>query len=76
MDGKKIKTFAERDPSNLPWKDLNVDVVIESTGLFTSREGASKHIAAGAKKVVISAPAKDKDIPTFVMGVNEEQYTS
>ena len=76
VDGKKIQTFAERDPSNLPWKDLNVDVVIESTGLFTSREGASRHIAAGAKKVVISAPAKDKDIPTIVMGVNEEKYKS
>ncbi len=74
INGKKVKTFAERDPEKLPWKELGVDFVIESTGHFTDRVGAEKHIKAGAKKVVISAPAKDKDIPTFVMGVNHEKY--
>lgn len=74
IDGKKIKCISERDPANLPWKSMGVDYVIESTGLFTGRDGASKHLTAGAKKVVISAPAKDKDIPTFVMGVNNEKY--
>ncbi|TGN09998.1 type I glyceraldehyde-3-phosphate dehydrogenase [Leptospira ilyithenensis] len=74
IDGKKVKTVSERDPEKLPWKELGVDFVIESTGLFTDRVGAEKHIKAGAKKVVISAPAKDKDIPTFVMGVNNEKY--
>lgn len=74
IDSKKVKTFSERDPEKLPWKELGVDFVIESTGLFTDRAGAEKHIKAGAKKVVISAPAKDKDIPTFVMGVNHEKY--
>jgi glyceraldehyde 3-phosphate dehydrogenase len=74
IGGKKVKTFAERDPEQLPWKALGVDYVIESTGHFTDRVGAEKHIKAGAKKVVISAPAKDKDIPTFVMGVNNEKY--
>jgi len=74
INGKRVKTFAERDPEQLPWKALGVDFVIESTGHFTDRVGAEKHIKAGAKKVVISAPAKDKDIPTFVMGVNHEKY--
>ncbi|EMJ98479.1 type I glyceraldehyde-3-phosphate dehydrogenase [Leptospira sp. WS58.C1] len=74
VDGKKVLCVSERDPEKLPWKDLKVDYVIESTGLFTDRIGAEKHIKAGAKKVVISAPAKDKDIPTFVMGVNNEKY--
>ncbi len=74
INGKKVKTFAERDPEKLPWKEMGVDYVIESTGHFTDRVGAEKHIKAGAKKVVISAPAKDKDIPTFVMGVNHEKY--
>ncbi|MDD3840126.1 MAG: type I glyceraldehyde-3-phosphate dehydrogenase [Clostridia bacterium] len=73
VDGKEIKIFAERDPENLPWKELGVDVVIEATGLFRDREKASKHIKAGAKKVVISAPAKNEDI-TIVMGVNEDKY--
>lgn len=73
VDGKKTQTFAERDPAKLPWKDLKIDFVIESTGLFTSIEDASKHLQAGAKRVVISAPAKG-DIPTFVMGVNEAKY--
>ncbi len=73
VDGKEIKVFAERDPENLPWKDLGVDVVLECTGIFTDREGAEKHIKAGAKKVLISAPAKNEDI-TIVLGVNEDKY--
>src|SRR5678816_4581983 len=67
---KKILFVSEKDPSKLPWKDLNIDVVIESTGLFTKREDAEKHIYAGAKTVVISAPTKSKDTPTVVHGVN------
>ncbi len=73
VDGKEFRVTAERDPANLPWKELGVDVVIESTGLFTDREKAEKHLAAGAKKVVISAPAKGEDI-TIVMGVNDDKY--
>jgi glyceraldehyde 3-phosphate dehydrogenase len=74
VDGKEIKVLAERDPAALPWGDLGVDVVIESTGLFTDRESASKHLAGGAKKVVISAPATDPDA-TVVLGVNfDEAY--
>ncbi|MFQ5676876.1 MAG: type I glyceraldehyde-3-phosphate dehydrogenase [bacterium] len=73
MDGKDIKVLAVRNPAELPWKDLGVDVVIESTGLFTARENASKHLEAGAKKVVISAPAKGPDL-TVVMGVNHNSY--
>lgn len=73
VNGKEIKIFAERDPANLPWKDLGVEIVIESTGIFRSRETAGKHIEAGAKKVIISAPAKNEDI-TIVMGVNEDKY--
>lgn len=69
---KKIQVFSEKDPVNLPWKKLNVDIVIESTGLFTDREGASKHLEAGAKKVLISAPAKNPDI-TIVPGVNQDK---
>lgn len=69
----KIKAFAEKDPSNLPWGDLGVDIVIESTGFFRTAEGAQKHLNSGAKKVLISAPAKNEDI-TIVMGVNEELY--
>ena len=75
VDGRLIKVFAERDPTKLPWKALGVDVVVESTGLFTDRAGAEKHILAGAKKVLISAPAKDPDI-TLVKGVNEHKYNS
>jgi len=71
IDGKEIKVFAEKDPVNLPWKDLGVDVVVESTGKFTERDGAMKHIQAGAKKVIITAPAKGEDI-TVVFGCNEE----
>ncbi|MDO4481402.1 MAG: type I glyceraldehyde-3-phosphate dehydrogenase [Bacillota bacterium] len=73
VNGKEIKIIAERDPAQLPWKEMGVEVVLESTGLFTKKEGAEKHIAAGAKKVIISAPATDEDI-TIVMGVNEDKY--
>lgn len=73
VNGKKTIVLSEKDPEKLPWRDLNVDFVIESTGLFTSPETAGKHIAAGAGHVIISAPAKGS-VPTFVMGVNEHQY--
>ncbi|MEO2083549.1 MAG: type I glyceraldehyde-3-phosphate dehydrogenase [Desulfurobacteriaceae bacterium] len=73
VDGKRVKIFSHPDPGELPWKDLEVDVVLEATGRFRDREGASKHLSAGAKKVVISAPAKNPDI-TIVMGVNEKDY--
>jgi len=73
VNGKEVKIFAERDPANLPWKELGVEIVIESTGIFRSKETAGKHIEAGAKKVIISAPAKNEDI-TIVMGVNEDKY--
>ncbi|MCT4618492.1 MAG: type I glyceraldehyde-3-phosphate dehydrogenase [Marinisporobacter sp.] len=73
VDGKEIKIFAERDPENLPWKELGVDIVVESTGFFRDKESAGKHIKAGAKKVIISAPAKNEDV-TIVLGVNEEKY--
>src|SRR5277367_386737 len=70
---KSIKILAERDPANLPWGDLGVDIVIESTGRFTTGPAAKAHIAGGAKKVIISAPAKDEDV-TIVMGVNDDKY--
>jgi len=73
VDGDELKVLAERDPGALPWGDLGVDVVIESTGFFTDRESAAKHIAGGAKKVIISAPAKGEDI-TVVLGVNFDKY--
>jgi glyceraldehyde 3-phosphate dehydrogenase len=73
VDGKKIKVYAEKDPSQLPWGELDIDVVIESTGVFRDEEGLMKHIEAGAKKVILSAPAKG-DVKTLVMGVNEESY--
>ena len=73
VDGKEIKVLAERDPAKLPWNDLGVDVVLESTGFFTGRDDAAKHLEAGAKKVVISAPGKGEDI-TVVLGVNDDQY--
>lgn len=73
LDGKSIPVFAERDPANLPWAKVGADVVIESTGFFTNADDAKKHIAAGAKKVIISAPAKGEDI-TIVMGVNDKDY--
>lgn len=74
--GDKVKVLAEKDPAALPWKELDVDVVIESTGLFTKHEDLQKHIAAGAKRVVISAPAKGDDVPTFVIGANEDKITA
>jgi glyceraldehyde 3-phosphate dehydrogenase len=73
VNGKDLKVIAQRDPAMLPWKDLGVYLAVESTGLFTDREGASKHLAAGAKKVLISAPAKDPDF-TVVLGVNSDKY--
>jgi glyceraldehyde 3-phosphate dehydrogenase len=73
VDGDEFKVLSVRDPAQLPWKDLGVDVVFESTGLFTKREDAAKHVTAGAKKVVITAPAKGPDI-TVVLGVNEDKY--
>ncbi len=73
VDGRTIKVLSERDPAALPWSDLGVDVVVESTGLFTQRDAAAKHLDAGAKKVIISAPAKGEDV-TIVMGANEDSY--
>lgn len=72
VDGKRIRILAEKEPANLPWKDLGVDVVIESTGFFTNPEDAKKHIEAGAKRVIISAPAKGEGAKTIVIGVNDE----
>ena len=73
VNGKEIKVLAERNPADLPWGELGVDIVVESTGIFTQRDKAAAHLEAGAKKVIISAPAKDEDI-TIVMGVNHEKY--
>ncbi|MFD5347073.1 type I glyceraldehyde-3-phosphate dehydrogenase, partial [Streptomyces anulatus] len=73
VDGHTIKVLSERNPADIPWGELGVDIVIESTGIFTKKADAEKHIAGGAKKVLISAPAKDEDI-TIVMGVNQDQY--
>ncbi|MBO4254351.1 type I glyceraldehyde-3-phosphate dehydrogenase [Streptomyces sp. NPDC002144] len=73
VDGKTIKVLSERNPADIPWGELGADIVIESTGIFTKKEDAAKHIAGGAKKVIISAPAKDEDI-TIVMGVNQDKY--
>ncbi|MCS6955664.1 MAG: type I glyceraldehyde-3-phosphate dehydrogenase [Candidatus Calescibacterium sp.] len=73
IDGKRIKVFQESDPEKLPWKELDVEIVVESSGRFTEREKAEKHLKAGAKKVIITAPAKGEDI-TIVLGVNENQY--
>jgi glyceraldehyde 3-phosphate dehydrogenase len=73
VDGKEIKVFAEKDPAQLPWKEHNIDIVLESTGIFTTEEAASKHIEAGAKKVILSAPGKN-GMKMLVMGVNEETY--
>jgi glyceraldehyde 3-phosphate dehydrogenase len=73
VDGDEFKVFASKDPAGLPWKDLGVDVVFEATGKFTDRDGASKHISAGARKVIITAPAKKPDV-TLVMGVNDDTY--
>src|SRR6266540_701242 len=73
VNGASFQVLAERDPTALPWADLGVEVVVESTGLFTARDGAEQHLQAGAKKVLISAPASDPDI-TLVMGVNDDKY--
>ena len=75
VDGDEIAVFSERDPAQLPWADLGIDIVIESTGHFSDRDGAAKHLTAGAKKVIISAPGKNEDI-TIVLGVNHDQYDS
>ena len=74
VDGDVIKVVSDRDPLNLPWKEMGIDIVIEGTGVFLDGPGAGKHIQAGAKKVVITAPAKGSDIPTYVVGVNADQY--
>src|SRR5689334_14404585 len=71
VDGDEFKVLSVKDPAQLPWKDLGVDVVFESTGIFATREGATKHLQAGAKKVIITAPAKGPDV-TLVLGVNED----
>ena len=73
VNGKEIKIFASKDPENLPWKALDIDIVIESTGLFLDKDSAQKHLNAGAKKIILSAPAKDDDIRTIVMGVNDNE---
>ena len=74
LDSKKIPVFSQKDPTLLPWRDLNVDVVIESTGHFTDEEGLKKHLGAGAKSVVLSAPIKEGNIPTYVLSVNDKDY--
>ncbi len=74
VNGKEIKVFSKKDPEELPWGKLNVDVVLECTGIFRDELGASKHIKAGAKKVIISAPAKEDTIPSYIMGINEMEY--
>ena len=73
VDGDEIRVFSEKDPAKLPWADLGVDIVLESTGIFTDRDKAAKHLEAGARKVIITAPAKKEDI-TIVLGVNESRY--
>jgi glyceraldehyde 3-phosphate dehydrogenase len=73
VDGHKVVVLAEKDPALLPWKDMNVDVVIESTGFFTDKEGASKHVTAGAKRVVISGPTKSDGVDTIVLGANDDK---
>ena len=75
VDGKKIRVLAEKDPSKLPWKELKIDVVIESTGRFTDKDGMSLHLQAGAKRVIPSAPAKGGGVPTYVLGVNDKDMT-
>jgi glyceraldehyde 3-phosphate dehydrogenase len=76
VGGKTIKILAEKDPLNLPWKEMDVDVVLECTGRYTDYEGAKKHLDAGAKKVIISAPCKSEKVPTYILGVNNEQYAA
>jgi len=74
IDDYKIKVLKEKEPAKLPWKEMEIDVVLECTGFFTKYEQAKAHLSAGAKKVIISAPSKSKEVPTFVLGVNEEKY--
>lgn len=74
VDNKEIKLFTEKDPLNLPWKKLGVDIVLECTGFFTDKDGAAKHLIAGAKTVIISAPSKSEEVPSFVLGINEKKY--
>lgn len=74
VNNRRIKFLSERDPKHLPWKKMDVDVVLESTGIFLTKESAKSHLQAGAKKVILSAPAKDDDIPTYVVGVNSDKY--
>lgn len=74
VDGRKYLCLHEKDPEKLPWQKLGIDAVLECTGFFTEREGAQKHLAAGAKRVIISAPTKSADVPTYIMGVNHEAY--
>lgn len=74
IDGREIRVLAEKDPAALPWKDLRVDVVLECTGRFTNKEDASKHLAAGARRVIVSAPVKGGEVPTYVVGVNDQKY--
>ena len=76
IDKKEYKILAEKDPSKLPWKDLGVDIVLECTGFFTKYENAKKHIDAGAKKIIISAPSKSEQVPHFIMGVNQDKFDS
>jgi glyceraldehyde 3-phosphate dehydrogenase len=74
VDNKKIKVFSEEDPVNLPWKKMGIDIVLECSGVFTDVDGSKKHIIAGAKKVIISAPSKSEEVPAFVLSVNENRY--
>ncbi len=74
--GKEYRCYKEKDPAKLPWRTLDVDIVLECTGFFTEREGAKKHLLAGAKRVIISAPTKSEDIPTYIIGVNHEKYNN
>lgn len=74
VGGQNIKILAEKDPAKLPWKDMGINIVLECSGVFTEYDSAKKHLEAGAKKVIISAPTKSKEIPTYVLGVNQEKY--
>ncbi|MFA5086135.1 MAG: type I glyceraldehyde-3-phosphate dehydrogenase [Candidatus Paceibacterota bacterium] len=74
VKGKKIAMLSEKDPEKLPWKDMQVDVVLDCTGVFKDREGLGKHLKAGAKKVIMSAPAKDDTVPSYILGINAEEY--
>jgi len=76
INGKEIRVTSEKDPSAIPWKELKADIVLECTGFFTNKEAASKHLTAGARKVIVSAPCKDADTPTFVYGINHEHYNA